>query len=101
MPAAALLADAAAAGAAAKQVEQDIQAYQKARNTFVNVVKARASETCASRVQRYAHQPAHSTSASQLAEGLGARRNTCLRMTAASRWTPSYAATSWRCCAAR
>lgn len=39
MPAAALLADAASAGAAAKQVDLDIQAYQKARNVFVNAIR--------------------------------------------------------------
>lgn len=41
MPAAAQLADAASAGAAAKQVDLDIQAYQKARNVFVNAIKVR------------------------------------------------------------
>jgi hypothetical protein len=41
MPGPGRLQQAAAASAAKKQVDLDVQAYQKARNTFVNAVKVR------------------------------------------------------------
>jgi hypothetical protein len=41
MPGAGRLQQAAAASAVKKQVDLDVQAYQKARNTFVNAIKVR------------------------------------------------------------